>query len=319
MKYNYVIFGTHNDYFKIAYSDVIHLKNVRYITKRIDVNNRFILNIYRIHKNKKINSVIPLPFKCFWNKYAFRGKFEDDNPICFMFFEGVEWFNEKYIAYLRKTYKGCKIVAYFQDIIERHYKKERIEKLLALCDLALSYDKGDCDRYNLVLYRDVYSPIDISAADVKSDVCCIIHAKNRLNKIEKAYDVLTQMGLKCDFYVTGVRDKEHVKKEGITYGEKLPYKEVIRRVKASDTILEIMQEGADGYTLRTGEAIAYGKKLLTDNKSVKDEPFYSPDKIFVFDKPEEIKKEFFDGKTVDYKYLEEISPKKLLQYLDDRL
>lgn len=322
MRYNYVIFGTDNDYFKAAYGDVIGLKNVRYITKRIDVKSKLVYDLFRLHKNKKINGIVPLPFKNFWNKYAFRGKFDNDAPVCFIFFEGVEWFNDNYIKFLRNNYPNCKIAAYFQDMISRHYDSSEAKKLIGLCDIALSYDRNDCEKYGLNYYGDVYSILDVPAAEEKSDVCCVINAKNRLNKIEMAYDVLIDKGLKCDFYIVGVKDKNHEKKAGIVYGKQLPYSEVIKKVKASKAILEIMQEGAVGYTLRTCEAIVYGKKLITDNAEVVSEPFYTPKNVSVIKRAEDISPAFINGEvdTAAYRgYAEKLSPLKLLEFIEEKL
>ena len=320
MKYSYVIFGTDNDYFKAAYGDVIGLNNVKYIFRRIDVKSKLAYNLFRLHKNKTVNKIIPLPFKSVWNKYAFRGGLKE--PICFIFFEGVEWFNENYIKFLRKKYSGCKIAVYFQDMISRHYSEIKAKRLISLCDIALSYDKNDCEKYGLNYYGDVYSESRVPAAKESSDVCCIINAKNRLAKIERAYEVLTEKGVKCDFYIVGVKDKKHLKKAGIVYGGQLPYEEVVKKVKASKAILEIMQEGAVGYTLRTCEAIVYGKKLITDNAEIKNEPFYSPKNVSVIKNAEDISTDFLQGEVdlAAYKgFAEKLSPVKLLEFIERKL
>ena len=40
-------------------------------------------------------------------------------------------------------------------------------------------------------------------------------------------------------------------------------------------MLEIMQQGGHGYTLRYCEAIAMGKKLATNNPEIEKAPFYN--------------------------------------------
>lgn len=319
MKYNYVIFGSANDYYKYAYADVHKLENVKYKDKRIDTENGFLLNLYRFHNSSKTN-LIPLPFKGIWEKYAYKDTFDDDKPICFIFFGGNEWCKKDYFAYLRKKYPYCKIVIYCQDIIDKS-KNKNLKDSLSFCDLKLSYDKGDAQKYGMILYQDVYSKVEIDTEGVNEeyDVCLIIKAKDRLKKAIDLYDKLESFGLKCYFYLTDVEKEDRIERKNVYYGKKLPYTENLKIVMKSKVIAEILQSGSKGYTFRAGEAIVYGKKLLTDNKSVKEEPFYSPDKIFVFDNPEDIKKEFFDGKSVDYNYTEQISPKKLLEFIDEKL
>jgi len=50
----------------------------------------------------------------------------------------------------------------------------------------------------------------------------------------------------------------------------MPYEENLEYIKRSKCLLEIMQEGGNGYILRTCEAVAYNKKIITNNKILKD-------------------------------------------------
>ena len=43
-----------------------------------------------------------------------------------------------------------------------------------------------------------------------------------------------------------------------------------------------MQEGGNGYTLRTCEAIAYNKKMITNNLTIKETDIYSEENISCF-------------------------------------
>ena len=43
-----------------------------------------------------------------------------------------------------------------------------------------------------------------------------------------------------------------------------------------------MPDGQRGLTLRPLEALFMKKKLLTNNKHIREYPFYSPDNIFIF-------------------------------------
>lgn len=61
----------------------------------------------------------------------------------------------------------------------------------------------------------------------------------------------------------------------------IPYDTVKKRVLESRAILEVNQQGQKGYTLRALEALFLEKKLITTNKSIINEDFYSPNNIFV--------------------------------------
>ena len=99
-----------------------------------------------------------------------------------------------------------------------------------------------------------------------------------------------------------------------------PYTEIIKQDMQSNCILEIIQPGQSSYTLRFQEAICLGKKLLTNNKEVKNEKYYDPKYIQVFERPEEINWDFVKERIqVDYNYHGEYSPIVFLEKIKRRL
>lgn len=59
------------------------------------------------------------------------------------------------------------------------------------------------------------------------------------------------------------------------------YQENIDFVKKSKTLIDFKRDEHDGLSLRFFEAIQYGKKIITDNFSVKNYDFYHPNNVFV--------------------------------------
>lgn len=59
------------------------------------------------------------------------------------------------------------------------------------------------------------------------------------------------------------------------------YQENIDFVKKSKTLIDFKRDEHDGLSLRFFEAMQYGKKIITDNFSVKNYDFYHPNNIFV--------------------------------------
>lgn len=51
----------------------------------------------------------------------------------------------------------------------------------------------------------------------------------------------------------------------------------------SKVILDFLDSAHNGLSLRTFEALGYGKKLITNNPSIKYYDFYNPANIFVWD------------------------------------
>ena len=321
MKYNYVILGSEADFYMASYADLFNCSYAKYLWRRIDTDSPIITFLYRVHMSPITNKFIELPMKSIWNRWIFREKFNNDNPICFIFFAGRnKEINNGAIYYLRSTYKNCKMVLFYQDLVKKSALPQ-IEKIRNQFDLILSFDQLDVKKYNLLYYPLVYSKTDIKKSDIpKSDIYFVGKAKDRLEDIREVYSRLKDSGLKCDFHITGV-SPEDVREDGIVYNMPVSYEENLQRIKASKCMLEIMQKGGHGYTLRYCEAIMYDKKIITNNPEIKEAPFYSEQRIQVFENPHEITSDFVlegEGK-VDYGYKDKLSPKRLLDFLDNKV
>lgn len=323
LKYNFVILGSNNDFYRISYRNISNTDKTRYISTNIDTDNVILNLLYKIHCSETIENIVKLPFKSIWNRHYYKNTFNNDNPICFVFTGShILKFDYGFDKYLRKTYPNCKLVIFYQDLIKGKWKKY-FEKFKDRFDLILSFDQKDAEDYGLIYYPLVYTPEEYEVEDVlpRSDVYFVGKAKNRLDKILDIYVKLRDAGLKCDFNITGVKPEDQMFSDEINYCAQMPYVENIKHIKATKCMLEIMQGGGHGYTLRYGEAICYGKKLITNNPEIKDAPFYNPDLIQVItddgilDTNFVLKGDF----VVDYNFKEELSPKKLLEFIDNNL
>lgn len=156
--------------------------------------------------------------------------------------------------------------------------------------------------------------VPISKEYPESDVFFAGKAKNRLEKLLKIYKILTNAGLKCKFYLTGVDKNKRTQLQGIEYADKfMSYKDMLYHSVNSRCILDINQENADGYTSRFLEAVMFNKRLLTDNKSIASSEFYSEDNIQIIDNYQHINTSFVrNNKAVDYHYTGQFSPVNLL-------
>jgi hypothetical protein len=57
----------------------------------------------------------------------------------------------------------------------------------------------------------------------------------------------------------------------------------IEMIESSTTVFDFANHQQTGYTMRVIENLCAGKKLITSNRRIQQEPFYSPDRILVFD------------------------------------
>ena len=61
------------------------------------------------------------------------------------------------------------------------------------------------------------------------------------------------------------------------------YQENLNFVKNAKTIIDFKRDEHDGLSLRFFEAMQFGRKIITDNSSVKNYDFYHPNNIFITD------------------------------------
>ena len=94
----------------------------------------------------------------------------------------------------------------------------------------------------------------------------------------------------------------------------ISYQEVLEKISESNCILEILQEKQKTQSIRYFEAVAYNKKLLTNNPNIFSLPFYDKRYMRYFESIQEIDFDWIRSKEVpNYNYQGEFSPKKMLQ------
>ena len=323
MKYNYVLFGSPEDYYKVSYSELYDLPGAHCIMDGLDSGNQVLQILFKLHTSKKTQEYIDLPLKSIWNKLIFKNPFNDNKPICFVFFPRNPLCNKNVINYLRQHYPNSKFVGFWQDLVGQIKLPDFEEMRDNYLDICLSFDQGDCLRYGLSYYPLVYSYYGETTNHLlpHSDVYYVGRAKDRLKTIIDIYELLSNSGLVCDFNITGVKKKDQVFPDSIKYLDSMPYVENIEHIKATNCILEIMQGGGTGFTLRYAEAIMYDKKMITNNQAIREASFYSPSRINVFKEIKDIDLGFPIAEPIiaDYGFKDNLLPSKMLQFIDDQL
>lgn len=274
-KYNFVILGGRG-YYDVGYHDLKSLSNVRYFGSIYEGQESLLTRkLTRFTFSKEVNRHCRMPFKNITFSQIFPVDFPKDQPICFLFFRSYYKISHEYIKYLREKYMDSRFVLYFQDRVDliSDYNPEQASKDF---DLIYSYNRKDCEEYGLLYHPTPYSrynvPLDPDVA--QSDVFFCGKAKTRYESIFSAYSVCQGKGLKCDFYVADVPESVNVP-DGIHINEHLTYMQYLQHLTKSKIVLDIMQEGVDGYTPRVWESIMYDKHLLTNSKELPKSPYYN--------------------------------------------
>lgn len=322
--YNFTIFGYEIDYFGYMFADVIAQPNVEYIADPVKAfcPSRILRGLYALHSNRYLNWRFKLPFLNFWHKYGFRDTFGDDRPKCFVFL--MRWLkseNEYLFAEIKRSFPACKIVVYLEDLVKTGRSSLNFTIAEKYADLVISYDRGDAETYGYLYYPTFLSRPNLRRDDTiaESDICFCGAAKERYKEIVTAYDRLTELGYRCDFSVSRL-SPGMPRYQGIRYIKRLiPYGEYLQHVIKSKCILELMQNDATGYTLRTWEAILFDKILLTNNKAILSAPFFNPRQFIYFSDVEQLKDGLFQKECPRNSYVDNLSPKLFLDFIATNL
>lgn len=312
---NFVIFSTPEDYYRIIYSDVIGRDNVKYVVSPVENKSSCIRFIYKLLMSPKLAFL----FRRF-RKYLsplYDRKFGNNERTVYLFFYGrLPWIEYGLLDYLKAKHPDCLTVCYFQDLISK--KDVNINQVKSQFDLVISYDKREAEKYSLPYEPTPFSLIPIEQGNnIVSDVYFIGLAKERLPEIHRLFDILTSNGYICDFYIGGVPKESQRTEKGLHYIEKsISYLENLEKVKSSRIVLELMQTDAVGDTLRTWEAIAYSKILLTNNAYLEGTSLEDKYNICVFNAENFDVDKLRNFKEKKYIYEEDFSPIKLLDRIN---
>lgn len=183
------------------------------------------------------------------------------------------------VQYLNKYYPDIKVHVYYFNIVE---KDVPVEKFATLNCYLWSFDKADASKYGM---KFIPTPTCFEnftndySTEIEYDVFFLGVDKGRLNKL---------LEIKSNFLNEGISAKYHIvktigdeTKNDYPYLPVISYHEYLVRAKRAKALLEIKQEAQRGNTLRPVEAGLMKKKLITDDESIKNEPFYNKNNIYI--------------------------------------
>lgn len=295
--------------------------------RNTNVSSSFLTNLKKIHFSNTINKKFWIPLKTIWDyTYPIKINLIDPNANNFIIFHSGVKFSPYYLRKLKKE-RNVQIVLYLPDTLAAlniaHNEKEWDRyKNHYLIDQVYSFDMEDCKRYGLKFF-DFYSITNVLPADtpIETDLFYVGSCRNP-HRIKLAIDVLDRVRdvMRCDFRMISVPKDKMYQVDGIIYNQPMPYSEVVKKNQRSRCILELVNAGQRGNTLRFKEAICYNRKLLTNNPAVLQSKYYNPRWIHFFETPEDIDINWItNGEIPDFKYSGEYSPLKLLEMIGNQI
>ena len=135
-----------------------------------------------------------------------------------------------------------------------------------------TFDPYDAEKYN-INYRNQFGRIDIDLLskkfEIKYDFYFMGKEKGRKSIISELQIYLCNKRYRQLFLL--IKNSE----------EFISYESNILNILQSSCIIDIVQSGQTGLTLRPIESLFYRKKLLTNNVEVKKYDFYNRNNIFI--------------------------------------
>ena len=302
-----------------VFEDCKKLPNVKYIT----IFNREISKletglISRYCLNIRPFCLLPIDR---WLKKLYSLSFCDISSGSFIvFFDAyLSFFSEKYLNdLLSKGYKLC--LLFLNSLKSDTLKNIGGGKLKLFKNRIFSFDQYDCIQSGFHYVDCFYSKLVNSSPINKTDMCGVYYlgaAKGRLNKILEFSEAFSRNGIIHDFNIVTGTQNSLISDGSVKYYESaIPYTSALNQMLRYNTILDVVESGQHGATLRYYEAVVYNKKLITTNKFVENLPFYNPSFIQIVDDVSQLDIDWIRSNiAVDYKYDGSFSPVNFLSMI----
>ena len=192
-------------------------------------------------------------------------------------------FNMQLLDDIRSNFKEAKIIFYYWNSIT---SLKDLNIIKSKVDGVYSFDFNDCDKYNLFFNSQFYFNInnDTNVLPVY-DSYFIGYDKGRFKILKQIADILEKNNFNVLFQIKANTSRKIKYKIPIKYkiSAEIDYRAIIDNIKSSKSIIDIVQKDQSGLTLRAMESLFLDKKLITNNKYIKDYDFFKKDNIFILD------------------------------------
>lgn len=285
--------------------------------------------IKKAHFANRANSRVWLPLKSVWDRaFTVQPRNLSKEGTNYLVFNTCVKFSPSHIRRL-KRYADVRVVLYLPDTLstlniatnEKQWERYRHHYMI---DETYSFDPDDCRRYGFRFF-DIYSvlPDCKCLADHKPsrDLFYIgsCRTAERLSLVRGIYQRATEAGVDCDFRMTDVNSTEVGSNDGIIYNQRLAYQDVVVQTLRSGCILEILNSGQRGNTLRYKEAVVYGRRLLSNNPDILTSRYYNPCYMQYFERPEDIDMKWLLAEDrATYPYDGEYSPMNMIRMMEEQ-
>lgn len=315
---NTVVFGTRYGYWPIVMAD--YYKDPQFHVFD-GFANPFTDKLHLWHNKWPFNCVFEMPLKRLWYKRYFDEKTMDPQRCAFVFFEVTNLaFSRRLLRHIKTRFPKALLLFFFTNPVGS-YNFHKLMKVEDLYDAIVTFQKDEAGNRGWKYLEYGYSGAMVRDSDLpESDLFFIGKNKGRLEKLHTIYRLMTEAGVRCDFHITET-DKEEQIVPGIHYNHSLSYMETLQHVVKSRCLLELNAGDLDYASIKAAEAVAYRKRLLTNNARIAESMFYDAANMRYFRTPDTIDPGFIlqgytESGTMDSR---DLNPAHLVRTLLDEL
>jgi hypothetical protein len=159
-----------------------------------------------------------------------------------------------------------------------------------------SYDLNDVEKFGFIhLTNYIYLQKVKIKKSFKNKVFLIMSVDDRLIVLNLIMKKLSTLGVVCKCIVVSPQRPQSIH-PNIEYSkENKTQAEVQDLMNESEIFLDLSRNNHNGLSFRVFEALAFQRKLITTNQSIKKYPFYNPDNILIIDEKQiNFRPEFFN-------------------------
>ncbi|MBM6615364.1 hypothetical protein JTF06_10735 [Desemzia sp. RIT804] len=185
------------------------------------------------------------------------------------------------VKYLNKHFPSLNINVFYFNPVAKDVPIIFFRKLN--CKL-WSFDKEDCRKYDLNYNNQfvVKENYNNKSNEAITDVIFVGSDKGRLSNLLELEKKLNFNKISTEFHIVATFGEE--KNNKYSYKSYLTYEEIVNLEAKSKVILDYVQCGQKGQTIRPLEAIFQNKKVITNNQSITEEPYYNKKFFFILNK-----------------------------------
>ena len=210
----------------------------------------------------------------------------------------ADTFDHSILEYMKKC--TDRFITFLYDNLDRCPVQDKLH----FFDKIYSFDDKDIEKHGFERLTNYnYLPFLSQEKQNPSEDALYItsYDKKRIKQLDVLSQKFEELRLKFDLYVIGKKSwknqlmKPFSKNKIVFTRKRINHENLPEFYKRTKVILDLMRENQYGLSFRVFEAMALEKKIITDNKKIKNYDFYNPNNILVLDKDfSNITKEFFE-------------------------